>query len=705
MNWLKDAYTTKEMAELLGYQNGRNVTVRAARESWQSRPRAGRGGGHEWIVASMPEKTRLAVIARLCPPEPVVAAESGATLPPSAERRAAARAAALQAFTAWTVSNPGRPRPQADRFAALWAAGEIPAQPWVREALPDFCGMSLLNWREKTMTQSTVALAGNYGNRRLGGLIDGNTEMRRTVLGLLHENPHVQPKHIHEGLKERFPAEQVPSLRRVQDWLHTWKNDNRQFYQELVNPDVWRSRYMAALGDMAATIFRMNQRWEMDSTPWDVMTSDGKRHNITGLIDVFTRSAQLYSSRTSSAHAVASTLRRGMDDYGVPETVVTDNGHDYTAEHIVRIMIDLDIYQELCPPFSPWKKPFIERFFHTFSHDLLEYADGYIGHNVAERQAIREREAFSKRLFAKEGKDITLCVGMDSDALQKFLDDWLKRYHHKPHSGLKGRTPWDVRQECLARQEIRRIDNPRALDILLLPMAPGNAGWRTVGKKGVRAGLPGLYVAPELGPIVGQRVQPRLDDADISVAYLFDEAGEFVCVAYNSAMHNISMAVVKEARRLQKAANRAKREEAAKAARDTRAADIPLEILAADVARAHEIEARGAAENSVPYSSPALTEAARASVNVHTSTLTPDQAAALRAQAASALTDTGFHAPETSAARYRLCEDTRARIARGEDVPAPLRNWTYNYQASTEYVGQRAMADLFGKADTAVAAG
>ena len=59
---IKDAYSTAELAPLLGYKNKRNVLDRAAREGWQSRPRPGRGGGKEWIVSSMPEATRIQIV-------------------------------------------------------------------------------------------------------------------------------------------------------------------------------------------------------------------------------------------------------------------------------------------------------------------------------------------------------------------------------------------------------------------------------------------------------------------------------------------------------------------------------------------------------------------------------------------------------------------------------------------------------------------
>lgn len=58
MNGVKEAYTTQEIARIWSV-DASTVIRRAKREGWQSRPRAGRGGGNEWFVASMPESTRL----------------------------------------------------------------------------------------------------------------------------------------------------------------------------------------------------------------------------------------------------------------------------------------------------------------------------------------------------------------------------------------------------------------------------------------------------------------------------------------------------------------------------------------------------------------------------------------------------------------------------------------------------------------------
>lgn len=74
MNGVKEAYTTQEIARIWSV-DASTVIRRAKREGWQSRPRAGRGGGNEWFVASMPESTRLAIAAKvaLFTPVPVKA--------------------------------------------------------------------------------------------------------------------------------------------------------------------------------------------------------------------------------------------------------------------------------------------------------------------------------------------------------------------------------------------------------------------------------------------------------------------------------------------------------------------------------------------------------------------------------------------------------------------------------------------------------
>jgi hypothetical protein len=57
---MKEWYAAKELAGLPGMPGTeRAVQIKAQKDAWQSRPRAGRGGGREYHLSSLPEQTRL----------------------------------------------------------------------------------------------------------------------------------------------------------------------------------------------------------------------------------------------------------------------------------------------------------------------------------------------------------------------------------------------------------------------------------------------------------------------------------------------------------------------------------------------------------------------------------------------------------------------------------------------------------------------
>ena len=253
-------------------------------------------------------------------------------------------------------------------------------------------------------------------------------------------------------------------------------------------------------------------------------------------------------TKTAKATAVAALLRRAIIDWGVPEVAKTDNGSDYKGHHMTRVFNMLNIEQELCPPFSPWHKPHIERFFRSFSHSLVELLPGFIGHNVAERKAIESRKAFSDRLFKK---DEVVEIRMTSKDFQEFCDDWCNDiYLHNEHSGL-GKTPLQMVTEW--KKPIRRVADERALDMLLAPTA-GNNGKRTVSKKGIRIDK-GLFVAPELYKVVNQEVLVLEDPIDLGRVYVYGGPDflDFICIAEDPERTGIDRAeVAARAKELQK---------------------------------------------------------------------------------------------------------------------------------------------------------
>ena len=64
MSMAVETYTAQSLAAVLGITR-QAVDKRARSESWQSLPRAGRGGGKLWIVSSMPPATRDAIASAM----------------------------------------------------------------------------------------------------------------------------------------------------------------------------------------------------------------------------------------------------------------------------------------------------------------------------------------------------------------------------------------------------------------------------------------------------------------------------------------------------------------------------------------------------------------------------------------------------------------------------------------------------------------
>ncbi len=437
----------------------------------------------------------------------------------------------LRAFAAYQA-NCGLSAEQARMaFSLAYNADRVPVAQDTRRLVPSISDRSVRRWQAEVRKNGIVALAGAYGNRAGTAVLDADQALHDFVRGMLVATPHCRAAHVLAGLQARFKDRRLPGSRALQRWINAWREDNAEILCALGNPDAWRNKYMTAFGSRSEGIDRVNQLWELDSSPADIMCTDGRYVLVAG-IDVRSRMPRIYVAKTSKADAVAALLRRMLLDLGVPERVKTDNGSDYTSRHIVRVLDGLDVPQDLCDPFCPDQKPHIERFFGTFSRGLIELAPGYIGHNVAERKAIEAQRSFAERLMRSKEPIEARCTGKE---LQAFCDRWVEDvYQHSLHEGLDKRTPFEV---CASLgTDRRRIDDERALDVLLAE-APENDGRRTVQKKGIKVDN-AWFIAPELHSWVGEQVQVRWDalDHDLGRLYVFGYVAgqgeqQFVCIA------------------------------------------------------------------------------------------------------------------------------------------------------------------------------
>ena len=170
------------------------------------------------------------------------------------------------------------------------------------------------------------------------------------------------------------------------------------------NPDAYKSKFQLALGDASEKAKRFLHFIEVDSTPADVICSDNKRYTIIGGIDVFSRKCKFLVSPTSNSWAISALIRNIIIDWGLPENVIRDNGQDYASHMVNQALHALEINVIAVQPFTPEGKPRIERTFRSLSHGLFEKGlPGYIGHGVADRQAIENGKGCAERM-GKDGR-------------------------------------------------------------------------------------------------------------------------------------------------------------------------------------------------------------------------------------------------------------------------------------------------------------
>jgi putative transposase len=240
-------------------------------------------------------------------------------------------------------------------------------------------------------------------------------------------------------------------------------------------------------------------------------------------------------NKTSTAEAVLSLLRNTMIVWGLPTAIRTDNGADYVSKAVQRFCAQMGIQHLICTPGTPQAKPYIERFFGTYSHDVMPLLPGYLGHNVV---------VVTKLRGGQKGKPII--ASLDTERFQDWTNEWLEEYHSRTHATL-GKSPNEALQVATAAGwQPRQVSDIRELDLLLTLK-----GKQKVQKAGIRH-LGTYFIAPDLP--IGHWVWVCLDVADLGKIYWFSESNEYGGEAIAAELLGISQReIALEARRAQMA--------------------------------------------------------------------------------------------------------------------------------------------------------
>ncbi|NOQ30021.1 MAG: DDE-type integrase/transposase/recombinase [Helicobacteraceae bacterium] len=381
------------------------------------------------------------------------------------------------------------------------------------------------------------------------GAVKGKTKLTQEMQDMVvrmafrRDNP-LTAKAIHLNMSHRY-GELMVSYDVLNNFLKVYKKTNYMLTKFAADADGFKNSLMAAFGSLSEKAKYANHYWELDSTPADLITSDGKRYAILCAIDVYSRRAVYWVDEKSDKYSIARLLRKAIKRLGVPEHVVIDNGKDYQSNHFDSICYNLGIEKVTVPPFSGDMKPHVERVFRTLSSELFEQLDGYIGHSVAEREKIQSRRGFqhklesqqkwSEELKTKAKKEfvkafrltqsntaLELHTSLSARELEKWVDGWNEEIYERRRHGSLECSPMTQWHKSLMTPT--SIADERMLDILL-----GESYIRKVGKKGIR--LDGaLYQHVNLAYHVGSSVRVMTTD-DMGIIFVYEIDYKPVCIA------------------------------------------------------------------------------------------------------------------------------------------------------------------------------
>lgn len=533
--WLTAAEAAAEA--LPGLPNSKRHVNRIISEAGVNcRRRTARGGGREFHWTDLPPAARAEYLKRHG-----VAEHAMTNVTPNAraltkDLRAEARALIVQACAAFRSNRKDTKQEGLMAFCAAYGRQRVKLDDWIFRAEPKLAPHNLRCWERIIRQDGEGGLVDGRGRKRGTSLFECDEKLRHFTIATIAARPHLSATLVKDQIETDLGR--VIPLRTLQTFMASLRDEHEPLLMALTNPDQHRSHYKPAFGSLSASIVRINQRWEIDGTRADAMCllGDGthRRMALIALVDVFTRRAMVLVSDEGRAAATKALLRRAILAWGLPEDLKADNGSDFTAADVKRFCRDTNITLNLSRAFHPEQKGHIERFFGSLNRGLFPLLPGFVGHNVAQRQAINARETFAHR-FGEEAR-LVIETTLSPEALQARIDAWLRdKYETREHSEL-GCAP--AAKAAAFTDQVRRIGDERGLDALLLPPPDGH-GLRVVLKRGISIKRR-FYIAPELGAHMGAQLHVRMDPHDLSRIVVYDRDGvTFLCVAEDAeAMPN-----------------------------------------------------------------------------------------------------------------------------------------------------------------------
>jgi transposase InsO family protein len=433
------------------------------KENWASRKREGKGGGYEYLApCDLFEIGKLELVPDLEVPQHV----------PTTDRKAY-RLRIIESCSQWCDENGIKiGHREGGRY---WSAIGRFCTAYNKQYAAKLHPHTVSRWWKLGKHQLRADdLAGKQGQHLIGRtLIDSQPKVQEVVLAnMLHRASHTLFQ-----LQQKFannPEITIPSYQSIARWRKKYQTENVNGYTlASMGKSKHRSKFRPALLRHNRDMDYANQKWEMDGTKVNVMTTDGKRYNITVLIDSFSRRVVTSISETVSGHSSAIAIAKAISIMGLPEIISTDNGKEFKNNQIQDAVAAVGSTLHFCNPGQPHEKPLVERVHGTMATQLFEMLDGAIGCNVAKRKELEDS--------GRGSKDASLTL----ESLERELAGWESYYNSHKH-GTLGMSPLEKWATSDTEAHPIRKFNTSETDALLERMTR-KTETRIVQNDGIRA--------------------------------------------------------------------------------------------------------------------------------------------------------------------------------------------------------------------------
>jgi putative transposase len=420
----------------------------------------------------------------------------------------------------------------------------VPIIEQVAEAISDAKPPSVITiyrWYKRfTGANDSRALVPRFDLRGLKGARQG-TRVHELLSEATAEAYNTSPLATGKSIYSRLLAKIETENRRSLSDTPCVPPSERTVYRMLANADLYEMTVLKEgkasadrrfrVGKAGVKPTRILERIEIDHTPLDLFLVDERtwlplgRPTLTMAIESFSRMPWGYylSFGSPSAAAVIGALRHGIlpkepteiaikdlavenrwPTYGLPETVVTDNGLEFHGMDLEGLAVDLGFRIEFCPKHQPRFKGTIERYLKTFNYHFAHQLPGVSfarfhqrGDYDPQKRALMTLAEF-KHLFEKW-----------------VLDD----YAQTIHKGI-GTTPWQRWHEGLAAHEPHL-----PADLSVLQQRIGQSASRKLRRDGFE--LNGIrYNGDVLAPILrrfgeGVNIRVVFDPEDLGSVFVW----------------------------------------------------------------------------------------------------------------------------------------------------------------------------------------